>query len=108
MKKNVRKLSLKVSGFIISLLMTQYAFASTYSIGTGGGSAFDKITSLLQDWADFMTGPFGKFVVVIALVIGAIVWAVMPKHGVLAVVLRAIIAGAVLLNISLWMGWLGG
>lgn len=90
------------------LILTNQASAASYNIGTGGGSAFDKITSLLQDWTDFMVGPFGTAAVVGSVILGAVLWAIMPKAHILALALRAVLAATVILNIGIWMGWLGG
>lgn len=88
------------------LVYTHVAFASSYSITTGGFSSggFGKITQLLQSWVDFMIGPYGKAVVAGSFIIAVTVWAVAPKEGILGSAIRVAVAGAVILNVSVWMG----
>lgn len=108
MRKYIKNLFIKMLIVNAGLLFANYSFADSYDIGTGGGSAFQTITNLLQDWVDFMTGPYGKAVVVGSIVIGVTLWAVAPREGILGFAIRGAIAGAVILNIAVWMRAFGG
>jgi type IV secretory pathway VirB2 component (pilin) len=90
--------------FIFLLMITNYSFAGTYNIGSGGGTMFTKMTSLLQSCVDFMTGPFGAAVVVLSVCIGCAVWTFYPKEGWTGFCMRGASAGLVLLNVGVWMG----
>jgi len=101
----VKKYSINYIVSFISLFASK-AFASSYSITTGGFSSggFGKVTELLQGWVDFMVGPYGKAVVVGSMIIGVTTWAVLPKEGILGYAIRGAVAGAVILNVTVWMG----
>ena len=98
---NIKKISVGLTGLVI----TNTAFAS-YSIGSGTGG-FTKITSLLQSWVDFMTGPYGKAIVAGSIILGVTAWAVLPKEGILGYAVRGAVVGAVVFNIGTWMGMFG-
>ncbi|RZI40354.1 hypothetical protein EGT07_23720 [Herbaspirillum sp. HC18] len=73
------------------------------SIGTGGGTAYSKLTTWLQNFVDFMSGPFGLAVVIISIIIAFSVWAFVPKEGIAGPVLRVVVAAIVIINVGTWV-----
>jgi type IV secretory pathway VirB2 component (pilin) len=89
-------------------LQAEIALAAQYSIGSGGTGGFALLGKWLQEYINFMTGPYAKGGVAAAAVIGIIAWTFAPKDGVMGTVVRVVAAGFVSLNIGTWMGMFGG
>jgi type IV secretory pathway VirB2 component (pilin) len=89
------------------LIASSKAFAGV-SVGKGGGAGFDIASKWLQNWVDFMTGPFGIAVVITSLIIAFGTWAMMPKEGIVAPVLRVVVSGIAILNVVTWLATLQG
>lgn len=66
-----------------------------------GGGMFSKLTVIMQDYVNFMTGAFSKTVVVSSLVLGMAVWAIGPSEGLAAIVLRVLVTGVILANMEI-------
>lgn len=79
--------------------------------GTGGSGAgasdFDALTTFLQSFVDFMTGPFGKGVVVISIIAAFCTWVFAPKDGIFGQVLRVAVAGIAIMNATVFVTNLG-
>lgn len=69
---------------------------------------FSALTNFLQAFANFMTGPFGKAVVVISIVAAFCTWVFAPKDGIFGPVLRVVVAGIAIMNAAVWISQLGG
>jgi len=101
--KNLRYLPLAL------LFAGQNAFAQAtpgptsggYSIGTSGGTGFiAQLEALMQSWINFVSGPLGVAVCVIAFVIAAILWVFAPRSGAVGMAVRAIAAVIVIFNLG--------
>jgi type IV secretory pathway VirB2 component (pilin) len=73
------------------------------SIGSGGGTAYTKLTAWLQNFVDFMSGPFGIAVVVVSIILAFSVWAFAPKEGIAGPVMRIVVAAVVIVNVGTWL-----
>lgn len=69
---------------------------------------FDSLRTFLQAFANFMTGPFGKAVVVVSIVAAFCTWVFAPKDGIFGPVLRVVVAGIAIMNAALWIAQFGG
>ena len=69
---------------------------------------FTALTDFLRKFAEFMTGPFGKAVVVISIIAAFVTWVFAPKDGIFGPVLRVVVAGIAILNAATWITQLGG
>jgi type IV secretory pathway VirB2 component (pilin) len=68
---------------------------------------FNDVKNFLQVFLNFMTGPFGKAVVIISIVAAFATWVFAPKDGIFGPILRVVVAGIAILNASAWVGQLG-
>ncbi len=84
------------------LIASTNAFAGV-SVGKGGGAGFDIVTKWMQNWVDFMSGPFGIVVVVTSLLIAFGTWSLLPKEGIVAPVVRVVVSAIVVLNVGTWI-----
>ncbi|KQV92792.1 TrbC/VirB2 family protein [Rhizobacter sp. Root1221] len=87
-----------MSGF-----MLYFACGSAHA----AGADFGAVKSFLQVFLNFMTGPFGKAVVIISIVAAFATWVFAPKDGIFGPILRVVVAGIAILNASAWVGQLG-
>lgn len=69
---------------------------------------FTSLRDFLQAFADFMTGPFGKAVVVVSIIAAFCTWVFAPRDGIFGPVLRVVVAGIAIMNAAVWVGQLGG
>lgn len=69
---------------------------------------FTALRNFLQAFADFMTGPFGKAVVVVSIIAAFCTWVFAPRDGIFGPVLRVVVAGIAIMNAAVWVGQLGG
>jgi type IV secretory pathway VirB2 component (pilin) len=90
-----------LSGVVLSLLS-----ASAHAQATAAN--FDSLRTFLQAFANFMTGPFGKAVVVVSIVAAFCTWVFAPKDGIFGPVLRVVVAGIAIMNAALWIAQFGG
>lgn len=93
---------IKAALFLALATSAQFAAAGP-SIGSGGGSNFAVLRQWLQNFVDFMAGPFGLAVVIISIVIGFATWAMLPKEGIVGVIMRVVVAGIVIINVGTWV-----
>lgn len=86
------------------------ANAQAPGAGTSSGTTanFSMVTSFLQAFTDFMTGPFGKGVVVISIIAAFVTWVFAPRDGIFGPILRVVVAGIAILNAATWVLQLGG
>lgn len=78
------------------------------NIGNGGGSGFSIMKRWLQNWVDFMSGPFAVAAVITSIIIAYLAWAFAPKEGVVGPTVRIVVAGVVVLNVGVWLSTLVG
>lgn len=97
----MRKVLKNITGTGLAILANT-AFAGP-SLPTGGGANFAVFRTWMQNWVDFMAGPFGNAAVITACIIGFATWAILPKEGVVGIVLRVIVAAIVILNVGAWI-----
>ncbi|KKJ75225.1 hypothetical protein WH95_19595 [Kiloniella litopenaei] len=88
-----------VIGFQAKSAMAAFALGS--SGGKGGIAEFE---GYIQDWVNFMTGPFGLAVVVVSIIVAVVVFVFAPKQGPMGLVARAVVAGIVILNLTTVVG----
>jgi type IV secretory pathway VirB2 component (pilin) len=69
--------------------------------------SFSDITDILQVFTTFMTGPFGKAVVVISIIAAFCTWVFAPKDGIFGPILRVVVAGITIMNAATWVANLG-
>ena len=79
------------------------------SIGTvdGANEGIGLLTAFIQSWVNFATVPWAVAVIAISLVVGIVVWMLMPREGWLGWVARGLIGGIILMNLAAWMKDLG-
>lgn len=90
-------------GFVTSV----YA-QSGPNIGSGGGTGFSIIKRWLQNWVDFMSGPFAIAAIITSVIIAYVAWAFLPKEGLIGPTVRVVVAGIVVLNVGVWVSTLAG
>ncbi|NKI94835.1 TrbC/VirB2 family protein [Rhizobacter sp. SG703] len=95
------RLAAPLSGLVLTLLS-----ASAHAQATAAN--FDSLRTFLQAFANFMTGPFGKAVVVVSIVAAFCTWVFAPKDGIFGPVLRVVVAGIAIMNAALWIAQFGG
>lgn len=96
--------------FVASMLFAQAAKAQEQiAIGTvtGANEGVGLLTTFIQTWVNFATGPWAVAVIAISLVIGIVTWILAPREGWLGWVARGVIGGIILLNLAPWMQDLG-
>lgn len=86
--------------------MATFAFRSAHAATTAAD--FSALTNFLQAFANFMTGPFGKAVVVISIIAAFCAWVFAPRDGIFGPVLRVVVAGIAIMNAAVWITQLGG
>jgi len=101
--RQASKARAKLAAVAVAGLASAPAWAG-YNVGTGGGTTWAQFRTWIQAYIDFMDGPFGTAAVVLSIVIGFAVWIFAPKEGIMGVLVRAAIAGMVILNVATWMG----
>ena len=69
---------------------------------------FGKVTAFLNSFTAFMTGPFGKSVVVISIIAAFCTWVFAPKDGIFGPLLRVVVAGLAIMNAAFWVTQFGG
>lgn len=79
------------------------------SIGTvaTGNQGTTLLTTFLQAWVTFATGPWAIAVIAASVAIGIAIWVFMPREGPMGWVARGAIGGIFLLNMATWMADLG-
>lgn len=79
------------------------------SIGTvaAGNQGTTLLTTFLQAWVTFATGPWAIAVIAASVAIGIAIWVFMPREGPMGWVARGAIGGIALLNMATWMADLG-
>lgn len=93
---------------VITLMLLTHSIAMAGpTLPTGGGSAFATGRTWLQNFIDFMTGPFGTAAIILSLVVGFAAWTMAPKEGIVGTIVRAVTSGIVIFNISVWLGTFG-
>lgn len=67
----------------------------------GSGSFFTGIVDFMQEWVDFIAGPWAMLIVFIGLVTVVFFWIMAPKLGdVIGFGIRVVIGGFVLFNVA--------
>jgi len=94
---------------VMGLWFTQARAEEQISIGTvdGANEGIGLLTAFIQSWVNFATGPWAVAVIAISLVVGIVVWMLMPREGWLGWVARGLIGGIILMNLAAWMKDLG-
>ena len=82
--------------------------AGVLSASAHAQANFTILTNFLQAFTNFMTGPFGKAVVVISIIAAFCTWVFAPKDGIFGPVLRVVVAGIAIMNAAVWINQLGG
>ena len=101
----------RLSATVLALaMMASEAMAQKQvSIGSvaNGNQGTSLLTTFLQAWVSFATGPWAVGVIAASIAIGIAVWVFMPREGPMGWVARGAIGGILLLNIGTWMADLG-
>ena len=94
---------------VTSLWFTQARAEEQITIGTvkDANEGIGLLTAFIQSWVNFATGPWAVAVIAISLVVGIVVWMLMPREGWLGWVARGLIGGIILMNLAAWMQDLG-
>jgi len=100
-RQRTRVLTSCLAAVALALLANSAQAAST-------AADFTAITQFLQTFANFMTGPFGKAVVVISIIAAFCTWVFAPKDGIFGPVLRVVVAGIAIMNAAVWISQFGG
>lgn len=87
------------------LLLTLFARTALagVSIGAPGSGPFAKIGAWIQDFVNFIDGPFGLAFVVISVIIAFVTWVWVPREGILGPLMRVIVAAIAILNVAVWV-----
>lgn len=93
---------LQAAAWIAGIALAAPAQAQTTSANFAG------VTAFLQAFANFLTGPFGKAVVVISIIAAFCTWVFAPKDGIFGPVLRVVVAGIAIMNAAVWVFQFGG
>lgn len=107
LKRKFSVVKTAVFASFFGLVTTAYA-QSGPNIGSGGGSGFSIMKRWLQNWVDFMSGPFAIAAVITSIILAYLAWAFMPKEGVVGPTVRVVVAGIVILNVGVWISTLVG
>lgn len=97
-KKAVTQTS-QTAVFSLGMILAGYANAA-FDIGKTKSSEFSIFTAWIQNYIDFMTGPFALAGVVIGAVCALLTWIVLPKEGIIAWGVRIVIGGLAILNLG--------
>lgn len=86
----------------LPLAAPQAALAAPgYALPTSGATGIlASIETTLVELADFMSGPFGVFVVILGFIIAGTLWVFAPRSGALNIAVRAIAAVIVVFNLT--------
>lgn len=69
--------------------------------GSGSGGFFDGIVAFMQQWIDFIAGPWAILIVFIGLVTVLFMWIMAPKAGeAIGFGIRVVVGGFVLFNLA--------
>ena len=80
---------------------TAHAQRAPQLSGSGGGGFFSGIVDFMQQWIDFIAGPWAILIVFIGLVTVLFVWIMAPKAGeAIGFGIRVVIGGFVLFNLA--------
>ena len=75
----------------------------------GGNTFFSELTEFLNGWGQFMTSTLGLTIVFVGMVACLITWILAPRAGeAVAMGLRTVVAGFVLLNAGGLISWFAG
>lgn len=88
--------------FMALMAVSQTVLAAP-TLGSGGGAAFAPLRTWLQNFVDFMAGPFGLAVVILSVILGFAAWAMLPKEGIVGTIMRVVVAGVVIINVGTWV-----
>lgn len=97
----MKRCYLYLSAVVLSLF-SQLSAAAT-NIGSTGNTGFALMEQWLQNFVDFMDGPFGVAVVSVSVILAACVWMFMPREGWVGVTARVVTAGLVIINVPTWV-----
>jgi len=100
-RRRTRTLATCLAAVALALLAGSAQAATT-------AADFTAVTQFLQQFANFMTGPFGKAVVVISIIAAFCTWVFAPKDGIFGPVLRVVVAGIAIMNAAVWISQFGG
>ena len=109
--KNVKATGNVVAANLLLAMLAGFsscAYAGPPSIGNGGGSAFGLMRTWIQNFIDFVGGPFGIAAVVVAIILAFLAWSYAPKDGIIGPLVRVVTAGLVVINVSTWVASFGG
>lgn len=95
-KKTKRCLSKGVGIMAAQVLCVNQALAE--GGGSGLGPIFDKLKGYFTEFQTFLSGPFGKMVMVASIVVAFAAWNFLPREGLFASVARGIITGVAIAN----------
>lgn len=101
--KNI-KLFAAITGFT-GVIESAYAGAN---LPSGGGSTFQVFVKWLQNFVDFMTGPFGTAAVAVSIIVAFVTWSYAPKEGLMGTVMRSVVSGIVIINVLTFVGTFSG
>lgn len=90
------------ASFLTAISASSAAWAG-YDIGSPSSGPFAKLGGWLQDYVDFMDGPFAIAAVVLSIILAVVIWNFAPREGIMSNLMRAVISGIVLLNIGTWI-----
>lgn len=79
-----------------------------YDIGAPTTGPFAKLGAFMQEVIDFIDGPTVLFIAVVSIALVALLLAVAPKSGPVAIAVRVVIGLIVGLNIATWVVALKG
>lgn len=98
-----------VYALLLIICMGAFVDAQAITLTDNTGGMFAGVVGVFNNIINFVSVPFAYFLIFVALALGIILWAWSPDNRALGMVLRAVIAGALIIGITaLWAGITGG
>jgi hypothetical protein len=93
---------LSTTALALAMMASEAMAQKQVSIGSvaNGNQGTGLLTTFLQAWVTFATGPWAVAMIAIATAIGIAIWVLMPREGPMGWVVRASVGGICLLNMA--------
>ena len=98
-----RNVTLAVWCVVMSTLFSMPAHAESPDLTADGGDGgfFAGLTTLMQEWSDFLAGPFAIMFIFIGALAAVVLWIAAPKAGeIMGYGIRTVVGGWVMFNLG--------
>lgn len=106
-KKSLKK-HIGFAALASSMMLVSSHVLAGPTLGTGGGTSFTLARTWMQNFVDFISGPFGTAAVIISIVLAFIMWSYMPKDGIMGPLVRVAGSAIVVINVATWLASFNG